>query len=550
MRKYKENGMVKAYKVIPLIVLCLMSSSYIIAGPKAKKKDVAAAKSRPTILRVKTKRKKVAKQAKDPKDLNSPRDIFQWLKTYSEVISIAEKKAFRTVDFSQFIQDSLKAAASEIDAHSAFLVKESYSSAMESTSGEFPGIGVSIMSKVPEDDTLVIIEVVDGGPAQKAGIQRADKIVEVDGKKLRNLSSDEVIALLKGKVGSTVKVKVLRDKKPFEFTVTRDLIKDQMSSSYFFPKQNIYYFSLKMFNETAASQVSELLGKANKGGCKGIVFDLRRNPGGVLQSAIEMAGLFVDKRSLVAVTKDKNKNIVDQYYSASAPVLHADIPIFILIDNFTASAAEILAGSLRYHSIQSYEKSKSRRLMVFLLGTTTFGKGSVQEVIPLSNGCALKLTSMLYFLPGDISIQATGIDPDFTIKPKFIPADELKWITEMYGKESSLKRHITVKEVTGKEPAKKEGNSGQVPANRDDSDDEKPVTKQGKEKELLPHEFEEKQREELSHDVQVQAAVNMINMLSIARKCDPRSVNTREKALQFIKNNYLTDDKIEVAKVK
>lgn len=496
------------------------------------------------------------KKAQEPK--NSEKDIYQGFKMYSEIVSIVEKKAFRSVDFSKFIEGSLKAATAEIDAHSAFLASDSYKSAMESTSGEFPGIGVSIITKAPDDDALVIIDVIPGGPAQIAGLKSGDKIVEADGHKFKGLATDEAITKLKGPPGSILTVKLLRNKKPLEIKVTRDIIKDQTSLCYHFKSYNIYYLALKMFTENVAQQMADLLKIANAGKCKGIVLDLRRNPGGTLQSAIEMSGLFVENNSLIAVTKDRDHKVVDQYFTTTDPILKTDVPIFILIDNFTASAAEILAGALRYHSMQSYEKKGKKHqsnILVFLVGTETFGKGSVQEVIPISNGCALKLTTMMYYLPGDLSIQATGITPDFLIKPRFIPVDEMKWITEMYGKEKSLKHHISVKEATGKasandEKQEKDPRAGlsvedlmEYPEDASKSNDEK-------NEDNSPQKWEERQKEELGHDVQVQAAVNMINLLDIGRKCDHKLMTTRQKALDFLKLHYLTDDKVEVEKVK
>lgn len=467
----------------------------------------------------------------DKKEKNPEKDIYQWFKTYSEVVGLVEKKAFRSVDFSDFIQDSLKSAVSQVDAHSAFFTRDSYKTAMESATGEFSGIGISIIGKSPDDEALTIIDVVQPGPAQKAGLQANDKIVEVDGKKLKGMTTDEATSKLKGKIGTEVKIKVVRNKKPLEFAITRDIIKDQTSSCYHFPDHGIYYLSLKMFAENSAQQMSELLHKANAGKCKGIVLDLRRNPGGTLDSAIEMAGLFLEKGAMVALTKNKFGMRVAEYRTKTEPVLKSDVPIFILIDNFTASAGEILAGCLQYHSIKNFEDKnakKNKRLMIFLVGVPTFGKGSVQEVIPISNGCALKLTTMLYYLPDEKLIQARGIEPDFLIKPRMIPSDELKWVSEMYGKESSLKHYITAEEVEnpGKKPEEKK------------KEDEKEKS------------WEEKHREALLSDIQVQTCVNMINMLDNSRKNAPKMVKNRDKALSFLKQHYMTDNPVQVVKIK
>lgn len=479
------------------------------------------------------------------------RDIFQWFQTYSEVVSLVENKAFRTVDFGQFIQDSLKAAVSQVDAHSAFFSRESYKSALESTSGEFSGIGVSIISKTPEDEALAIIDVVQQGPAERAGLVAGDKIVEVDGEKLRGLSTDEVVAKLKGRIGTKVQLKIIRDKKPLSFKVARELIKDQTSLCYFFKEQGVYYLSLKIFNEMSAKQIADLLVKANDGKCHGIILDLRRNPGGTLDAAIEMAELFLEKESLVAMTRDRNRKLVAEYKTVKDPLLKSDVPIFILIDNFTASAAEILAGCLKYHSEKNLNK---RKLMVFLLGIETFGKGSVQELIPIKNGCALKLTSMLYFLPGDISIQAQGIKPDFLVKPKMVPADEMKWVQELYGKESSLKNYITKEEVEGKPSKKKKSVSFWSRLFGSDDQEQKDVKNDevdnDPEAEENKKSWEQRQQESLVGDQQVQTCVNMISFFHLARKAYPAEVATRSKALKFLKRYFVTDEAPTLEKIK
>ena len=467
---------------------------------------------------------------------NSDKEIYQWLRTLSEVVSLVKEKAFRNVDFSSFIQESLKAAVPQtIDPHSAFFSQESYKTTIESTSGEFSGIGVSIISKTPEDDALVIVDVIQSGPADKSGLKGADKILEINGEKLRGLSTDEVITKLKGKVGTEIKVKVIRNKKPFEFKIKREIIKDQTSICYYFKNQNIYYLSLKIFAETASRQISKLLKKANEGECKGIILDLRRNPGGILDSAPEIASFFIPKGSLVVITKDKTNKTIYQYHTKTNPILKSDIPIFILIDNFTASASEILAGCLRYYSEKSFsEKKKDKKFMVFLVGTPSFGKGSVQEVIPISNGCALKLTTMLYYLPNDESIQAVGIKPDFIVKPKIIPSEEIKWINELYGKETSLKQHITFKEAQ----------KNNIIENKEKENEEQ-AEEENKEKS-----WEEKQKDSINQDVQIKACVNMINLLDLTKKYDPKQVSTRQRALNFLRKNYLTDQMVELEKIK
>jgi len=454
------------------------------------------------------------------------KNIFKWFRTFSEVIHLVNQKHYKKVDTATFIQDALKAALPKTDPHSSFFPRESYKSAIESASGKFSGIGISIMNKAPEEDYLVIIDVIQGGPSDKAGIKPGDQIVAVDGKVLKGLSSDEIVTKLRGKVGTMVKLKILREKKPMELEIKREVIKDQNLLCYHFEKTNIYYFSIKMFADNTPTQMHRLLKKAQANNCKGCIFDLRRNPGGVLDSAVAMVSLFVPKGSLVASTKNQAGKTINTYHTKTNPIFTAKCPVKILIDNFTASASEIFSGCLKHYSSQPNSK-----LPVVLVGTGSFGKGSVQEVIPVSNGCALKLTTMTYFLPNDTPIQAEGIKPDIIVQAKVIPEKETKWIKELYGKESALKHHI--------------------PAHNKPKEEKKPG-KSSLEKESkaeLAKNWEQRYREALTKDTQVQACVNMISMLNIARK-GKASPMPRKEALSFLGQHFLTDKEDKLTRIK
>ncbi len=322
------------------------------------------------------------------------------------------------------------------------------------------------------------------------------------------------------------------------FVITREMIKNEVASGYHFKDYNIYYISLRLFSENATENTAKYLKKATDAKCKGIILDLRRNPGGILDVVINMAGLFLKKDSLVVSTKDRTQKVVDQYKTTRNASFKSNIPIFILTDNFTASASEILAGDLRHYSDLYTRNNKSNNskevdpnLMVFLIGTTTFGKGSVQKVIPISNGCALKLTTMLYYLPDESTIQASGIKPDFTIKPKITPEEEVKWVTEFYGTESSLKNHITQEEAKGKKVE-----------NKATQKEEKP-----REEELS---WEERHQKALHQDMQIRTAINMINLFALAKQATPEAVATRSDAVKFLKSNFACDDEITIEKVK
>jgi carboxyl-terminal processing protease len=504
---------------------------------------------------------KISSTKKEKPELNSTEQIYKWLKTTSEVVSIVEEKSFRNVDFSQFMQEALKAAVSSVDAHSAFI--KNYEEISDSTSGKFSGIGVSIISKATEDDSMIIVDVLEDSPSQKAGLLAGDKIVAVEDEKLRGLSSDEVIHKMKGKRGTKVRLKIIRNKKPLEFTVERDIIKDQSSVCYHFPEQEVYYFGLKVFSENSTGQMRKLLEKAKKDkNCNGIVLDLRSNPGGVLEVGVEMAGLFLPKGSLVVSTRDNKGKPVKSYSTKKDPVFDKSLPIFVLINNFTASASEILAGAMGYHSSKSNDDKDQKSPMVFIVGTESFGKGSVQEVIPVSNGGALKMTTMLYFLPDGNSIQDIGVKPDILVKPKSTPSKEMKWIHELYGKEKSIKHHITAQEAEKVGKGEKPELASKVDEREEKRKRELEIRKE-KEDEAIDKDplkdaddpdgklsFQEKQERDIGSNSQIQACVNMITMLNFAKEQKPDSVSSKKKALTFLKKHYLTDEEVKVKKLK
>ncbi len=238
----------------------------------------------------------------------------------------------------------------------------------------------------------------------------------------------------------------MRDNQPdiIALDITRDEIKEQTSLCFYLPELNIYYLSLTMFSDNAVAQLEKLLQQLKKKEYKGLILDLRNNSGGLLAAAIDIAGLFLDKGSLVVSTKGRNNKETERYTTTRNPVINTPLPIFILINNYSASAAEILAGCLKLHSDDLAKKSHKdqKKLMVFLVGTRTFGKGSVQEVIPVGNNCAIKLTTSLYYLPFDTSIQGVGIEPDFMIEKRFPPTEQMIWFNKFYGRERALTNYI------------------------------------------------------------------------------------------------------------
>lgn len=438
--------------------------------------------------------------------------IFNWSRTFAEVIDIASKKHFKITNPQDGMIKAIDAFVNHLDPHSNFLDPKTYKSMLEATTGEFFGVGIIIdNTRKPKDKYLTIVDTIPDGPADKIGIQPLDKIIEIDGKPLEGMTTEQATSKLKGPRHTNVHIKILRENHQdlITYDITRDVVKEQHSLSFHIKSHDIYYLSLSMFTENAAQQVEKLLNKALEHHYKGLILDLRNNSGGLLNSAIDIAGLFLKKNSLVVITKDKNDREIERFATDRTPAANSNIPIFILINNYTASAAEILAGCLKIHSDQ---------LMVFLVGTTTFGKGSVQEVIPISNNCALKITTSLYYLPDNTTVQGVGIEPDFIIERTLPQTEQMQWFTKHYGREQTLDNYIKVVDITEKT-------------------DDKPIG-ENKSEEKKPDRWQERAKAMLQKDNQLRETITLINILHTAQNNTPNKVENRQLAVAYLKQSH------------
>lgn len=476
---------------------------------------------------------------KESPSANFDEVVYNWSRTFAEVLQIANQKHYKIATPEQCMVKALDGFLSCLDPHSSFLDPDTYKHIMEATTGEFFGIGIVVdNTRQPKDKYLVAIDTIPGGPADLAGVPRFFKIVEVDGKKIEGMTTDEVTANLKGERNTKVHIKGYIDNHPdlMSFEITRDVVKEQSSLAFYIPEYNISYLSLSSFTENSVKQLTELLKQSTKKQYKGLILDLRNNSGGLLSAAVDICGLFLDKGSLVVTTKDKTNKETGREVTRKDPIANDSLPIFILINNYTASAGEILAAGLKIHSeklsAQAGEKAQ-KKLMVFLVGTKSFGKGSVQEIIPVSNNCAIKLTTSLYYLPNDTSIQGHGIEPDFTIEKKYPPTEQMVWFTKYYGRERALSGYIKIDPQTGElieseeEEEKKESES-----------DKKMKT------------WSERARAMLETDNQLRDTISLINMLYTAKTSCPQKVANRKKAIEFLKANFITNDKLTLVEIK
>lgn len=441
--------------------------------------------------------------------------VFSWSKTIAETLNLLKTRHYLKVDIENQLIGALNALA-RLDPHTQVLAPTAYKEILQSTRGEFYGIGVAIDSlKEQDDEALTIIDTIPGGPADQAGLLPEDKIVQIENEAVKGLSVEEVIAKLKGKKNTIVHLKIIRKGIPklLPFDITRDVVKEQNAVCFHFTDHNIYYGALNTFTHNALQQIQTLLEKSQQQHPKALILDLRYNSGGLLDAAVAIASLFLPEQSTVVVTKDRDNKVINTLTTHSNKIIKTTIPLFILVNNYTASAAEILAGCLQAHA----EKNSHPDVHVhtFVVGTKTFGKGSVQELIPISNDCGLKLTTSLYCLPYDIPMQGVGVQPDFIIEQKYPPTNELKWVEEFFGHESALKNTIKVKK------------SQELPQQKKDTKTEiKPEDKKKS--------WEERKIERLSMDYQLLSTIRLIEMFVCCQKAYPQECKNRASTIALI----------------
>lgn len=328
-------------------------------------------------------------------------DRYQELQLFTKVLNIVQKYYVEDVDLRKLLEGGIKGMLKELDPHTNYLPPDIYREFENETSGEFGGLGIEITVR---KGLLTIISPIEDTPAWKAGIKSGDKVLEVNGTSTKGLSLVESAQLMRGKLGESVDLKIMRTgfDEPKVFKIVRGTVK--IKSVKFTDLENGYgYFRITSFIENTSKDFKRHLEKFKKKNSeiKGFVIDLRQNPGGLLDQAVKLSDIFLDKGIIVStIGRDEKKREV---LRAKEKGSHMGFPVIVLINEYSASASEIFAGAM---------KDNKRAL---IMGRRSFGKGSVQSVIKLGDGSGLKLTVARYYTPSGRSIQAKGIDPDVVI---------------------------------------------------------------------------------------------------------------------------------------
>jgi len=333
---------------------------------------------------------------------NAPKsDTFHMLDVFGTVLTTVESQYVTPVDDKKLIQSAIDGMLTSLDPHSGYLDADDYSDMRDQTRGEYGGLGLEVTA---EDGVVKVISPMDDTPAARAGLKAGDYITAIDGQSVLGLPLDQAVKQMRGAVGQPITLSIAREKHdPFDVKLVREVI--AVKSVKFHQEGDYGYMRISAFNEKTGQETADAVKSLEAGNphMKGLVLDLRNNPGGLLDQAVAVSDVFLDGGEVVS-QRGRDPQDIERYNAHSGDALHG-LPVVVLINSGTASAAEIVAGALQ------------DRHRAELLGLTSFGKGSVQSVIPLRGGAdgALKLTTARYYTPAGRSIQKTGIEPDLEV---------------------------------------------------------------------------------------------------------------------------------------
>ncbi len=356
-------------------------------------------------------------------------DTYRQLETFANVLSILQENYVEEIKAKEAIEGAIKGLLLSLDPHSSYMKAESYQEFRNETQGSFTGIGIEITLR---DNVITVISPIADTPAANAGIKAHDKIMRINGESTKNFTPLDAVKLLRGPKGSSVTISIFRD--GFKELKDIELIRDTIplhSVKSFVLKPGFGYIRISNFQSDTTREFKEHLAKLqSKSPLSGLVLDLRNNPGGLLNQAVSLTDIFLDE-GLIVYTRGRNRD-QDLTYEAHQNNSGVEIPLVLLVNEGSASASEIVAGALQDHQ---------RGVIV---GSKTFGKGSVQTIIPLPDGAGLRMTTARYYTPKGRSIQATGITPDVEVAySEYIPEENDAPSSTNFFREENLNNHIT-----------------------------------------------------------------------------------------------------------
>lgn len=345
----------------------------------------------------------LAEAAKQSKAQTEDADTYELLNLFGEVMERAKVSYVEDVSDKKLIESAINGMLSSLDPHSSFLDDQSFKYMSEQTKGKFGGLGIEVTM---ENGVVKVVSPIDDTPASKAGLKPGDYITNIDGEAVMGMTLNDAVDKMRGKIGSKVKLTIHRiNEKPLEVTLKREEIKIQ-SVKNSIKADDVVYIRISSFSEDVDTMTAKAIKDAKKklgDKLKGVVIDVRNNPGGLLDQAVNVSDLFLDKGEIVS-TRSRNEEDTVKYTAKEGDIAKG-LPIVVIINDGSASASEIVAGALQDHK------------RAIILGEKSFGKGSVQTVIPLGKYGAMRLTTARYYTPSGRSIQAKGIEPDIEVKP-------------------------------------------------------------------------------------------------------------------------------------
>lgn len=375
---------------------------------------------------------------------NNRQETYKQLNLFGDVFQRVQEQYVDGVSDKELIESAISGMLQSLDPHSSYLSPESYKDMQVKTKGTFGGLGIEITM---EDGFVKVVSPIDDTPAANAGMKSGDLIIGIDGESIKGLTINEAVSKLRGPVNSKVTITVVRDKEdPFEIEIVRDVIKIRSVKHEVI--NEIGYVRLTTFSDTTTSGMEKSINEIRKelgDKFQGLILDLRNNPGGLLNQSISVADSFLDQGEIVS-TQGRKEDDTSRIFAKKGDLIDGK-PLIVLINSGSASASEIVAGALKDHS------------RAIIVGTRSFGKGSVQSIIPLPGNGAMRLTTARYYTPSGISIQAKGIEPDIKVEAGMT---QTKKEANQNRREENLRGALDKKELESNEQKNKKSDASPV----------------------------------------------------------------------------------------